>query len=140
MKIVIIITTVVTMCGIFSFLGCYSPTQVKSGIYQYGAKEFEDKMRKMNLSIEQAVILASDYYFKTVSPNSYEYSFELHIIYGDNYIFTTVLHNPKQLKYNMTGIWVNGMTGEVKYIETKKWTNVDLSHFPINTYVSRIKK
>lgn len=130
----------ITMCNIFSLWGCCSQTQVKSDIYQYGTKEFENKMEKMNLSIEQAVILASDHYFEIVSPDSYEYSFVLHIMYGDNYIFTTVLHNPKQLKYNMTGIWINGMTGEVRYVETKKWTNVDLSHYPTNTYINKKRK
>ena len=140
------------MCNIFSFLGCCSQTQIRNDIYQYGTKEFENKVEKFNVSAEQAVILASDYYFKTILPNikkgvfipystdTQEYFFTLDIVCGNNYIFTTVLHNPKLLKYNMTGIWVNGITKEVKYVKTKEWTNVDLSYYPVNTYIKGIKK
>ena len=140
------------MCSILSFWGCCSRKQIKNDIYCYGTEEFKSKAEKLNVSIEQAATLAADYYFKTIYPDTQrhlfivhssdtqECSFTLHIICGDNYIFTTVLHNPKRIEYNMSGIWVNGMTGEVKYVETKQWTEVDLSHYPVNTYIKRIKK
>jgi hypothetical protein len=128
----------ITVCSIFSFLSC-SPNQIKNDIYLYGTKEFENKVEQLNVSLEQAAILASEYYFTHLHPDVLEYFFTLHIICGNNYIFTTVLHNPKQLKYNLTGIWIDGITGEANYIETKKWTNVDLSQFPVDTYIMRLK-
>ena len=142
----------ITMCSILSFLSCRSQHQIKDDIYMYGTREFESKAEKLNVSIEQAAMLASDYYFKNIYPDTrnyflifhssdtQEYFFTLHIICGDNYIFTTVLNNPKRIKYNMSGIWVNGMTGEVKHVVTKQWTEVDLSHYPVNTYIKEIKK
>jgi hypothetical protein len=130
------------MCNIFSFWGC-SQNKIKNDIYLYGTKEFENKVEKLNVSLEQAVMLASDYYFNNQCPDAvvFDYSFVLHIMYGDNYIFTTVLHNPKRFDYNMTGIWVDGMTGETRYIKTKKWTNlVDLNLLLAGRFTKRVNK
>jgi len=127
------------MCSILSFLGCRSPHHIKNDIYLYGTDEFENKIQTLNVSLENAAVMASEFYFKAMAPEKVEAIVILNIIQENFYIFTTVIHNPKQLEYNMTGIWVNGITGETKYVDTKKWTNVDLSRYPVSTFMKTIK-
>jgi hypothetical protein len=124
----------ISMCSIFSIFGC-APKE----IYLYGTEEFETKAKLRDVSLEQAARLASNYYYKELRPDKLEQSFTLHIIYNNNYIFTTVFNNAKRLKYNLTGIWINGMTGEVEYVKTKKCVNVDLKQFPKTTYITTMK-
>ena len=66
----------------------------------------------------------------------------LDVIYGDYYIFKPKWE-PYSLKtgnYNLSGIWINGNTGEIKEVKTNKNIKILLeynSHIP---YTKRITK
>jgi len=125
-----------TLCSVFCFLGCSA--KVENDIYIYGTKEFDDKTEKLNITTEQAGDIAYEYYLTTISPRSKGPLF-LNIIYGDYYIFRTAPSNLK-VEYNMTGIWVDGVTGEARYVKTNKWVDSELIPFPGVQFLVGIKR
>ncbi|MEB3004026.1 hypothetical protein [Capnocytophaga sp. G2] len=68
--------------------------------------------------------------------------FELDIIYGDYYIFKPK-GEPYSLKtgnYNLSGIWINGNTGEIKEVKTNKNIKILLEYNSHISYTRRIEK
>ena len=68
--------------------------------------------------------------------------FELDIIYGDYYIFKPKWE-PYSLKtgnYNLSGIWINGNSGEIKEVKTNKNIKVILEYNSHISYTRRITK
>ena len=68
--------------------------------------------------------------------------FELDIIYGDYYIFKPKweLYNLKTANYNLSGIWINGNSGEIKEVKTNKNIKVILEYNSHISYTRRITK
>ena len=68
--------------------------------------------------------------------------FELDIIYGDYYIFKPKgePYNLKTGNYNLSGIWINGNTGEIKEVKTNKNIKVILEYNSHISYTRRITK
>jgi len=68
--------------------------------------------------------------------------FELDIIYGDYYIFKPKWepYSLKTANYNLSGIWINGNTGEIKEVKTNKSIEVILENTSHISYTRRIEK
>ena len=68
--------------------------------------------------------------------------FDLDIIYGDYYIFKPKWepYNLKTGNYNLSGIWLNGNTGEIKEVKTNKRIKVILENTSHISYTRRIEK
>ena len=64
------------------------------------------------------------------------------IIYGDYYIFKPKWepYNLKTGNYNLSGIWINGNTGEIKEVKTNKRIKVILENTSHISYTRRITK
>lgn len=109
--------------GILSFLGCSQES--KQTIYKYNSEEYNQKIKEFNVSIGEAAELVSKFYDeKNISENKQEIL--LDIVLGDFYIFpsTPAFYNPKTTKYILSGIWINGKTGEVLEKDTEKYVKV----------------
>src|SRR5690606_7668379 len=64
------------------------------------------------------------------------------IIYGDDYIFKTkpVAYTLKLAEYYLSGIWINGQTGEIKQVENGGKVRVVLEHPKYIPFVYRLAK
>ena len=114
--------------------------KVEKDISIYRTEEFKKKEKTFKLSLDEAGQKCIKYILKEEIAN--DGFFELDIIYGDYYIFKPKgeLYNLKTGNYNLSGIWINGNTGEIK--EVKKNENIKIllgynSHMP---YMRRIEK
>ena len=68
--------------------------------------------------------------------------FDLDIIYGDYYIFKPKWepYNLKTGNYNLSGIWINGNTGEIKEVKTNENIKILLEYNSHMPYMRRITK
>ena len=114
--------------------------KVEKDISIYRTEEFKKKEKTFKLSLDEAGQKCIKYILKEEIAN--DGFFELDIIYGDYYIFKPKgePYNLKTGNYNLSGIWINGNTGEIK--EVKKNENIKIllgynSHMP---YMRRIEK
>ena len=110
--------------GILSFFGCVKKTEKL--IYMYNSEEYHQKITNFNISIDEAAQLASKFLIKEKNINKGE--LVLNIVYGDYYIFSTTsyFYNPKTTRYNLSGVWVNGKTGDIIEKQTKDYVEVIL--------------
>ncbi len=114
--------------------------KVEKDISIYRTEEFKKKGKTFKLSLDEAGQKCIKYILKEEIAN--DGFFELDIIYGDYYIFKPKWE-PYSLKtgnYNLSGIWINGNSGEIKEVKTNKNIKIILeynSHIP---YTKRITK
>ena len=109
-------------------------------IYRTRTEEFKKKEKTFKLSLDEAGQKCIKYILKEEIAN--EGSFELDIIYGDYYIFKPKFepYNLKTGTYNLSGIWINGNTGEIKEVKTNKRIKVILENTSHISYTRRIEK
>ena len=114
--------------------------KVEKDISIYRTEEFKKKEQTFKLSLDEAGQKCIKYILKEEIAN--EGSFELDIIYGDYYIFKPKgeLYNLKTGNYNLSGIWINGNTGEIKEVKTNKRIKVILENTSHISYTRRIEK
>ena len=114
--------------------------KVEKDISIYRTEEFKKKEKTFKLSLDEAGQKCIKYILKEEIAN--EGFFELDIIYGDYYIFKPKgeLYNLKTGNYNLSGIWINGNTGEIKEVKTNKRIKVILENTSHISYTRRIEK
>ena len=114
--------------------------KVEKDIFIYRTEEFKKKEQTFKLSLDEAGQKCIKYILKEEIANYG--SFELDIIYGDYYIFKPKgeLYNLKTGNYNLSGIWINGNTGEIKEVKTNKRIKVILENTSHISYTRRIEK
>ena len=132
-KVIKIVIIVGILSSIFS-------CKVEKDISIYRTEEFKKKEKTFKLSLDEAGQKCIKYILKEEIAN--EGSFELDIIYGDYYIFKPKgeLYNLKTGNYNLSGIWINGNTGEIKEVKTNKRIKVILENTSHISYTRRIEK
>jgi len=84
----------------------------------YGTPEFVQKQKQLKYRVADAAKRCADYLRQQNQPTDSPW-LKLDIIYGDHYIFKTrpYAYNLKLADYYLSGIWVNGETGEIKNVE-----------------------
>jgi len=109
-------------------------------IYRTRTEEFKKKEKTFKLSLDEAGQKCIKYILKEEIAN--DGFFELDIIYGDYYIFKPKWepYNLKTGNYNLSGIWINGNTGEIKEVKTNKRIKVILENTSHISYTRRIEK
>ena len=131
-----VIKIVIIMGILSSIFSC----KVEKDISIYRTEEFKKKEKTFKLSLDEAGQKCIKYILKEEIAN--DGFFELDIIYGDYYIFKPK-GEPYSLKtgnYNLSGIWINGNSGEIKEVKKNKNIKIILeynSHIP---YIKRITK
>lgn len=114
--------------------------KVEKDISIYRTEEFKKKEKTFKLSLDEAGQKCIKYILKEEIAN--DGFFDLDIIYGDYYIFKPKWE-PYSLKtgnYNLSGIWINGNTGEIKEVKTNKRIKVILENTSHISYTKRITK
>ena len=131
-----VIKIVIIMGILSSIFSC----KVEKDISIYRTEEFKKKEKTFKLSLEEAGQKCIKYILEEEIAN--DGSFELDIIYGDYYIFKPKgeLYNLKTGNYNLSGIWINGNTGEIKEVKTNKRIKVILENTSHISYTRRIEK
>ena len=114
--------------------------KVEKDIFIYRTEEFKKKEQTFKLSLDEAAQKCIKYILEEEIAN--DGSFELDIIYGDYYIFKPKWepYNLKTGNYNLSGIWINGNTGEIKEVKTNKRIKVILENTSHISYTRRIEK
>ena len=114
--------------------------KVEKDISIYRTEEFKKKEKTFKLSLDEAGQKCIKYILKEEIAN--DGFFDLDIIYGDYYIFKPKreLYNLKTGNYNLSGIWINGNTGEIKEVKTNKRIKVILENTSHISYTRRIEK
>lgn len=84
----------------------------------YGTPAFVQKQKQLKYRIAEAAALCADYLRQQNQPTDSSW-LKLDILYGDHYVFKTrpYAYNLKLADYYLSGIWVNGETGEIKNVE-----------------------
>ena len=132
-KIIKIVIIVGILSSIFS-------CKVEKDISIYRTEEFKKKEKTFKLSLDEAGQKCIKYILKEEIAN--DGFFELDIIYGDYYIFKPKgeLYNLKTGNYNLSGIWINGNTGEIKEVKTNENIKILLEYNSHMPYMRRITK
>lgn len=132
-KIIKIVIVIGILSSVFS-------CKVEKDISIYRTEEFKKKEQTFKLSLDEAGQKCIKYILKEEIAN--DGFFDLDIIYGDYYIFKPKgeLYNLKTGNYNLSGIWINGNTGEIKEVKTNKRIKVILENTSHISYTRRIEK
>ena len=131
-----VIKIVIIMGILSSVFSC----KVEKDISIYRTEEFKKKGKTFKLSLDEAGQKCIKYILKEEIAN--DGFFELDIIYGDYYIFKPKWepYSLKTANYNLSGIWINGNTGEIKEVKTNKSIEVILENTSHISYTRRIEK
>ena len=131
-----VIKIVIIMGILSSIFSC----KVEKDISIYRTEEFKKKEKTFKLSLDEAEQKCIKYILKEEIAN--DGFFELDIIYGDYYIFKPKgeLYNLKTGNYNLSGIWINGNTGEIKEVKTNENIKILLEYNSHMPYMRRITK
>ena len=131
-----VIKIVIIMGILSSIFSC----KVEKDIFIYRTEEFKKKEKTFKLSLDEAGQECIKYILKEEIAN--DGFFDLDIIYGDYYIFKPKWepYNLKTGNYNLSGIWLNGNTGEIKEVKTNKRIKVILENTSHISYTRRIEK
>ena len=131
-----VIKIVIIMGILSSIFSC----KVEKDIFIYRTEEFKKKEKTFKLSLDEAGQECIKYILKEEIAN--DGFFDLDIIYGDYYIFKPKWepYNLKTGNYNLSGIWINGNTGEIKEVKTNKRIKVILENTSHISYTRRIEK
>ena len=131
-----VIKIVIIMGILSSIFSC----KVEKDIFIYRTEEFKKKEKTFKLSLDEAGQKCIKYILKEEIAN--DGFFELDIIYGDYYIFKPKWE-PYSLKtgnYNLSGIWINGNSGEIKEVKKNKNIKILLEYNSHISYTRRITK
>ena len=125
---------------IIGILSSIFSCKVEKDIFIYRTEEFKKKEKTFKLSLDEAGQKCIKYILKEEIAN--DGFFDLDIIYGDYYIFKPKWepYNLKTGNYNLSGIWINGNTGEIKEVKTNKRIKVILENTSHISYTRRITK
>ena len=101
-------------------------------VFTLNSKEYLQEIENFDVSLSMAINLASKRYFKEY-PNAKEFKYTIHLIYNNNYIFSTesTFYNHKTAQYSLKGVWVNGKTQETKVEKGYKFVR-HLLNLPFN--------
>lgn len=125
---------------IFIALILMSCNREKGPSYVYGKEDYKEKEKHLVLDTEQAAAIYAKHYFSQ-HPNDTVVDVKLDIIYSDYYVFKEKRepYAPMLAHYGLSGIWINGQTGELKEVKTKDYTFAVLD-FSWTGYEKRIEK
>ncbi|PQL94927.1 hypothetical protein C4S76_03335 [Apibacter adventoris] len=111
------------LLNLLIIISCHNKNMEKEEFYIYGTSRFKEKEKELKISIEEAKKL-----YLSVNQNETE-NYSLAIIYGDSYIFNSILlYDLKTGIYTLSGIWINGNSGEINKIKTDKYIRISLSN------------
>ena len=132
-KVIKIVIIIGILSSIFS-------CKVEKDISIYRTEEFEKKEQTFKLSLDEAGQKCIKYILKEEIAN--DGFFDLDIIYGDYYIFKPKWepYSLKTSNYNLSCIWINGNTGEIKEVKTNKSIKVIQEYNSHMSYTRRIEK
>lgn len=99
--------------------------KVNKPVYIYNTEEYNQKIKEFDVSIDKAVEIAINFLDDKEEKIQ---ELTLDIVYDDFYIFkpSTVLYNHKRGQYFLSGIWVNGKTGDIIKEDTEKYVKITL--------------
>ena len=120
--------------GIFS-----SCEEKKDNIYIYRTEEFRKKEQSLKISLDMASGIYKKYLIDNEKMNDDVFCV-LDIIYDDYYVFKTH-SDPYSLKtgdYNLSGIWINGNTGEIKNVNSDESVKLILEPGKHLSYVKKM--
>ena len=131
---------VIKIVIIIGILSSVFSCKVEKDISIYRTEEFKKKEKTFKLSLDEAGQKCIKYILKEEIAN--DGFFDLDIIYGDYYIFKPKWepYNLKTGNYNLSGIWINGNTREIKEVKTNKRIKVILENTSHISYTRRITK
>ena len=115
MEALTMIKKIIIMSLLFLTIGCNDIKEKKMNVIYHGTKEFDSFVKQVPISLNKAYELSNEFY-KNNKGESKEHFFSLYFIVNDYYVFSPYV-NLKIPNTNITGIWVDSKTGEVKYIE-----------------------
>lgn len=106
--------------NLFNFFSCTE----ERNIYVYNTNTFKEKEKELKISLEEATKIYANYIFKQDTQKT-RVKCILDVIYNDNYIFIdSPLNFNSKTGYNISGIWVNGHTGEIKEKKSSKYVKI----------------
>ncbi|HEX8576533.1 MAG TPA: hypothetical protein VF677_09595 [Flavobacterium sp.] len=119
-----------------AIIGCNEESETP--YYVYNSEGYNKKIKEFKINIEQASQIFAKYYFEKF-PEKKEYYSRLSIVYGDYYVFASKPYNLKIARYNLSGYWVNGMTGDIKEVDTEEYLELILEPNKENKFFRLIK-
>uniref|UniRef100_UPI0039A6DBAB hypothetical protein n=1 Tax=Ornithobacterium rhinotracheale TaxID=28251 RepID=UPI0039A6DBAB len=124
---------------IMGILSSIFSCRVKKDVYIYRTEVFYKKEKELKISLDEATNIYSTYILKNKKENETLFC-RLDIIYGDYYIFKKEWepYNLKTGNYNLSGIWINGYTGEIEEVTTHKNIRIILEPSKHLPYVKKI--
>lgn len=84
-------------------------------VYYKGTAAYDQKLSTFTISEDRAYSIASDFVLCQSGHRSSLWLIEQSLIVGDSYVFS----KPHKLGYRLSGIYVNGKTGDVSMRETE---------------------
>lgn len=123
------------LLNILIIISCHNKDMEKEEYYIYGTSEFKEKEKELKISLEEAAQIYANYVLKQDIQKA-KIECVLDIIYEDNYIFVnSPLHYNAKTGYNISGVWVNGYTGEIKEKYISKYVKIPNKSKNINVIV-----
>jgi len=122
---------IITFMGLFNLFSCKVNSQESITVYR--THEFNEKQKEMKYSVAEAADLCADFVHKE-NPDRNSFWLKMDVMQGDHYIFKDepYNYNLKIAKYDLSGIWFNAKTGEIKRVKNGK--NVDLIMEPQKSF------
>ncbi len=132
----LVLNTILLM-GFFSISNSCKDNQ--DNFYIYRTEEFNKKENEFRISLDEASKIYSTFILEKNKENK-EIFCPLDIIYGEHYIFkeNRAAYNLKTGDYNLSGVWINGNTGEIKEIQTEDNVKIILEPGKHLYYVKKI--
>ncbi len=134
----------VILLALVLITGCqkYSAIKIdKNKAYAYQSEAFEQWEQTKKIKLEDAYKIHLEYVqtckesFKNLNK---ETGFPLSYAYDNYYVFSSVTNFQKFGEFNLSGVWVNADTGEVKVVRIKPEENFETNgHYWITYYGSK---
>ncbi|MET3730499.1 hypothetical protein [Moheibacter stercoris] len=99
----------------------------------YRTQEFSELEKDFKYSVPDAAELVANF-IHNEQPNLSSFWLKLDLVYGEYYVFKDepYSYNLKIAKYNLTGVWFNAKTGEIKRVKNGK--SVDVIMEPLKSF------
>lgn len=117
--------------GLFNLISCKVNSQEIITIYR--TQEFSELEKDFKYSVPDAAELVANF-IHNEQPNLSSFWLKLDLVYGEYYVFKDepYSYNLKIAKYNLTGVWFNAKTGEIKRVKNGK--SVDVIMEPLKSF------
>ena len=108
------ITTIIIILLVINFTGCNKMENNNKNIYLYGTEKYLEIEKKSKISREEAfnIVCSAEFYNKF---------FQHYLIYGNEYIFTSLPQTHSSTVNLNKGVIVNRNNGEIKHLDEKTY-------------------